>query len=381
MTDSDTTSTSSVLAFRYIQGTKSTQSKCFICDSAGGRKSVPWSAIRQAWFKLNYYIPKTNRICPRHLDENQRFTEEALLQIEATKQGIHVTSFDFGLWLHEVSDMPISPPFSFNQGGVESGKYKTWLGLEKTQFEDLLSYLPETEMRNTSARSVRNGLAMFLLLLRNNLKQEVIAEMFGTTQQVVSRTIDKVSLILEREFVPKYLGYYHITREEALEKHSRSMSSRAIGQPLDHICIVIDCTYIYIEKPTDFTLQRKTFSLHKKRNLIKPMLIVFPNGYILEAAGPYFCDSSNNDAAIILHHYENSDLLLFLEEWDNIFWDRGYKYAEPGTAERKILSHMPALLSKTQQQFTAQQANDFSGFGGGVHVAMSSSRWTDRRRR
>lgn len=66
-------------------------------------------------------------------------------------------------------------------------------------------------MRNTGARSVRSALGMFLMLLRNNTKQELIAYNFSTTQQVVSQAI-----ALEQNFVPEYLGYHHITRDEAL---------------------------------------------------------------------------------------------------------------------------------------------------------------------
>lgn len=190
------------------------------------------------------------------------------------------------------------------------------------------------------------------------MKQELIAFNFNTTQQVVSKTIDTVSLLLEEYFVPKNLGYHHITREKALEEHSIKLTSNVLQQPESRLCLVADGTYNYIEKPADFTLQRKTFSAHKKRNLIKPLYIVFPDGYILEAAGPYFCDAKNNDAANIRHHYKNSDLLLFLEEDDYFIFDRGYRDVVEETTNNGQKVFMPSLLTGKRTHFDCEEANE-----------------------
>lgn len=212
-------------------------------------------------------------------------------------------------------------------------------------------------MRNTETRSIRNALAMFLMLLRLNMKQEVIGYNFSTSQQVVSNTIDSVSAALEEYFVPHNLGYLHITREQALEHHSIKLTSNVLGQSESRVYVVADCTYNYIEKPADFELQRKTFSAHKKRNLLKPLYIVFPDGYILEAAGPYFCDSKNNDAANIRHHYQYSDILLFLEEDDCFIFDRGFRDVVDETTENGLSVVMPSLLTGKRTQFTCEEAN------------------------
>jgi hypothetical protein len=87
-------------------------------------------------------------------------------------------------------------------------------------------------------------------------------------------------------------------------------------------------------------------------------LLVFPDGYVLEAAGPYYCDAKNNDAEIIKHHYDNSDLLLFLEENDYFLWDRGYRDATSTTTRHKINSFMPDLLPKNRTEFTCEEANN-----------------------
>ena len=48
-----------------------------------------------------------------------------------------------------------------------------------------------------------------------------------------------------------------------------------------------------------FTFQRKTYSMHKGRPLVKPMVIVSTSGYYISVLGPYL--ARNNDASILNH--------------------------------------------------------------------------------
>jgi len=61
----------------------------------------------------------------------------------------------------------------------------------------------------------------------------------------------------------------------------------------------LDGTYVYIEKSSNYAFQRRTYSLHKGRPLVKPMMMVSTTKYILEVFGPYFADGKNNDASIL----------------------------------------------------------------------------------
>lgn len=63
----------------------------------------------------------------------------------------------------------------------------------------------------------------------------------------------------------------------------------------------VDGTYIYIYKSTNFSFSRRSFSLHKHRPLVKPMMVVTTSGYIVSVLGPYLSDSKNNDAGIHNH--------------------------------------------------------------------------------
>lgn len=124
-----------------IQGVRATQSCCFICQSKNERKSIPWSAIRQAWFEKRCYIPKSNRSCEKHLCDSNSFTDDALELIEALKQNINVKIEDFNLWLNTISDLPKTTPYNFEEDGIESAKYKMLLGVDKDSFDDLVQHL------------------------------------------------------------------------------------------------------------------------------------------------------------------------------------------------------------------------------------------------
>lgn len=62
----------------------------------------------------------------------------------------------------------------------------------------------------------------------------------------------------------------------------------------DAAIILLDGIYVYIQKSSNYTFQRMPYSLYKHRPLVKPMVIVGTDGYILSILGPYY--AKNNDA-------------------------------------------------------------------------------------
>ncbi len=62
------------------------------------------------------------------------------------------------------------------------------------------------------------------------------------------------------------------------EKHTPYLA----GMIWPNMIGAIDRIYFYCEKSTHFNAQRQAYSGHKKRNLVKFMEIVFPDGTIVE---------------------------------------------------------------------------------------------------
>ena len=64
--------------------------------------------------------------------------------------------------------------------------------------------------------------------------------------------------------------------------------------------------YIYCQKSANNVLQRRTYSVHKGRPLLKLLLVVTTTGYIVSCLDLYFADYKNNDAGITKHIIYNN---------------------------------------------------------------------------
>ena len=52
---------------------------------------------------------------------------------------------------------------------------------------------------------------------------------------------------------------------------------------------VADGTYIYIDKGGNYSFQRRSYSVHKGKPLLKPMMLVATDGYIVHCTGSISC--------------------------------------------------------------------------------------------
>ena len=71
-----------------------------------------------------------------------------------------------------------------------------------------------------------------------------------------------------------------------------------VFDPNDWQYVVIDGTYYYCPQSSYHPSHRRQFSKQKKRPLLKPHIIVCPNGKIINILGLFFSNDTNNDAAI-----------------------------------------------------------------------------------
>lgn len=129
-------------------------------------------------------------------------------------------------------------------------------------------------MRSSNTRSVRVALAIYLTKLRQGISNSMIATIFRlSNKRLVAHIMQQVRQQLSNSFVHKYLGFNHKTRKDILTHHQTSIANKLLTTSSDQVCIVVDGTYLYIEKPSNNLLQRRTYSMHKHRNLLKPMIV------------------------------------------------------------------------------------------------------------
>ena len=128
-------------------------------------------------------------------------------------------------------------------------------------------------MRNSQVRSVRTSLGIFLVKMRLGLSNHVLASLFHfKNKRTISRIIHSVRLALMKNFTSQHLGLDHIARQTVIAHHQTSIASELFTTKSDQLCIIMDGTYIYVQKSSNNQMQRRTYSFHKHRHLVKPII-------------------------------------------------------------------------------------------------------------
>lgn len=234
-----------------------------------------------------------------------------------------------------------------------------WTGVNHVQFNMILD---ETPSLRESSNTPKTDLAAFLCKIRTGEPGVRLASVFGMSRRNLERKIRVTRECLERDFVPLHLGLDHISIEE-VTRRNREVPNHIFGtNPRAKSIIICDGTYLYLQKSANFLFQRKSYSLHKFKNLIKPFLVVCADGYIIDVFGPYAATTS--DATIIQKILDNhgdraeeAPIRWFLNEGDAIILDRGFRDAVPDLEACGFEPHMPPSKARNERQLSTEDAN------------------------
>lgn len=118
----------------------------------------------------------------------------------------------------------------------------------------------------------------------------------------MSRIIACAKSALITHFVPRFVRFAATSREEVQERHTSDLAVSLFSNFLsDYAILILDGIYIYIQKSTRNKVQRRCYSMHKHRPLVKLLVIVTTTSYIISIIGPFFADGKNNGASILRH--------------------------------------------------------------------------------
>ena len=191
-----------------------------------------------------------------------------------------------------------------------------------------------------------------MVKIRTGDSDERLASKFNMSRRTFERKLQIARQCLTEDFVPRYLGLDHLTREDTVARNLSIPSHIFGGNQNENGIFVMDGTYLYVQKSANFLFQRKTYSLHKFRNLVKPFLVVCTDGYIIDVVGPY--PATTSDASILRHllQSEESPWLWFLRPNDIFILDRGFRDSIPLIEECGYVPHMPPSAGRGEQLTT-----------------------------
>ena len=247
------------------------------------------------------------------------------------------------------------PILDFDDADMDDEDYECYTGLNREHFDDLLSHVQQ-DLRNSAVRSVRQALGLLLCKLRMDNSQEQLRRLCGMSQPTVSEAISAVLNALDQNFTPLNLGYDHISREDFIAQHQTDVTTVLCNRQPNAAVAVLDGTYLEVQKSSNFCFQRDTYSMLKSWNLLKPMMICAPDGYILNVEALFY--GSDNDATMMNYCMHFSSFLDYFEEQDVMIVDRGFRDVLPALWASRIETFMPHFLQPGQKQFTTEQAND-----------------------
>lgn len=344
--------------------TQTASQTCIICNTQNEIHRLSVECRVQVFIKRNIYIPDNVRSCRHHLTDNGCFLDCLLPGLQSINRPYIIRGQQLQVFLQGMRNVVIQRGTGIDCDNLTVEEFACMSPINRQQFEELLAFCDPVLQNNGTVRHVnKKYLLIYLCKMRQGLSDAFLKVIFNeSTRQNVSSIVDLVKLSLLQRFVPGNIGPESITRQQFIDQHVTDFSNELYNpQPAERKAIVvIDGTYAYIHQSSNFRVLRQSFSLHKHRHLLKPTLIVAPNGYILDIFGPYFSDARNNDAEVLREEFENDAGTLrdWFQDGDIVLVDRGYRDAIPLLQHLGIQHRMPALIQQHQRQFNTEDANE-----------------------
>lgn len=260
-------------------------------------------------------------------------------QIESLKFGFHrfIGSDDDMNYYAGMSSHHFLALFAFLNAGDICSRLRYW-GSSNSSIQ-----FPELEKKGQK-RSLEPKDELFLTLarLRVNIPEKVLADNYKISVAEVSRIfVTWLDLIYSRLVqLPTWASKNTVQKampECFCEKY-----------PLTRV--IIDCTEIFIEKPSCFRAQSGTYSSYKSHNTAKGLIGIAPHGAVTFVSELYGGHCS--DKAIV----EDCGILQLLEESDSVMADRGFEIQDL-LAKKKVYLNIPPFM-RCKDQLSPEEEDE-----------------------
>lgn len=343
--------------------TQTSSHTCFICGAIADLRRLTLEARVKIFVNRDIYIPKGVRSCQQHLDDEACVTIALLPGLRFVNRPYVIKGAELQSFLQGLRQASTKIPDFSDESNLNDADFKCLTSLTKDQFHLLLTYCDPVPENGKMRHVYKKDLLTFLCKMRQGISDEFLKVIFRySSRQAVSLANANVRKSLMQRFATENVGHQAITREDYIARHVTPFANE-LYNPNPEVPKAIACvdgTYSYINKSSNFRTLRQSFSLHKGRHLVKPAMIVAPDGYILAVHGPYFSDSRNNDAQMLINEFENdvNGIRAWFQEGDILIVDRGYRDAGDYLEALDISYRMPHVLLRGRTQFTTEEANE-----------------------
>lgn len=184
-----------------------------------------------------------------------------------------INGFDFSSKLAETR---INNKISFENMSTE--RIFSLTGLKKDDFDDLCNIIRDSDLKFLTV-NLMDALGFFLIKYRLGLSIQQTCNLFnicGYSQ--AKELIIQVRKILMDKLVSKNLGFENMSRDDVNNKHTTTLSKNLFDVGKDSLIVVWDGTYCYIQKSSNYSFLKQSYSIHKNRHLLKMMLVVTTKG-------------------------------------------------------------------------------------------------------
>ena len=339
-----------------IPSTSKSHARCFVCKRQGSKMFVLSQDARfKAFIDSNILIPAGARCCGSHLDSHRMLTSESFTNIN-TQANSSTNRTSIVKLLEHLRQTCLKSNNRINFDNIDKEDCINLTGLSQEQFDDLCSHII-IHVKNTPSRTPKTSIGIFLMKLKCALSNKLLSTLFKISVSSIRRAVHTVRHALMRLFVSLYLGFDCFTREDIIKNHTRPLAKSLLCADGEKVILVLDGTYIYIQKSKNFSFQRRSYSLHKSRPLVKPMVVVTTTGHFVAILGPYL--AKNNDASILNHMLQRNinDIKEFIKEDDIFVVDRGFRDSLSLLEDLGIQTEMPAFMKKGDKQMSDNDAN------------------------